>query len=95
MKSSFIIQEAKEVKQFIEKNKALPKFCTINNNTYSIYTTTYLFAKFLQNRTKKDIAIKNIKQPNANTKSIINEKILPNDYLDMTNRFVKYCEENK
>lgn len=95
MKSSFIIQESKEVKQFIEKNKALPKFCTINNNTYDIYTTAYLFAKFLQNRTKKDIAIKNIKQPSVNTKSTINEKILPNDYLDMTNRFVKYCEANK
>lgn len=95
MKSSFIIQEAKEVKQFMEKNKVLPKFCTINNNTYSIYTTTYLFAKFLQNRTKKDVAIKNIKQPNVNTKSTINEKVLPNDYLDMTNRFVRYCEANK
>lgn len=95
MKSSFVIREAKEVKQFIEKNKALPKFCTINNNAYDIYTTTYLFAKFLQNRTKKDIAIKNIKQPNVNTKSSINEKVLPNDYLDMTNRFVKYCEVNK
>ena len=39
MKTSLIIQEAKEIKQFIDKNKSLPKFCTINGNTYNIYTT--------------------------------------------------------
>ena len=52
MKSSLIIQEAKEVKSFIEKNKALPSSCTINGNIYSVYTTSYLFAKLLA--TKKD-----------------------------------------
>lgn len=95
MKSSLIIQEAKEIKQFIEKNKTLPKFCTINGNSYDIYTTAYLLAKFLQNRTKKDILVQTTKQPNITTKSNINEKVLPNDYLDMTSRFVKYCETNK
>ena len=95
MKSSLIIQEAKEIKQFIEKNKTLPKFCTINGNSYDIYTTAYLLAKFLQNRTKKDISVQITKQPSVATKSNINEKVLPNDYLDMTSRFVKYCETNK
>lgn len=95
MKASLIIQEAKEIKQFIEKNKSLPKFCTINGNEYSIYTASYLLGKFLQNRTKTDIGVKTIQSYNAISKSTINEKILPNDYLDMNNRFVKYCETNK
>lgn len=95
MKTLLIAQEAKEIKQFIEKNKTLPKFCTINGNSYDIYTTAYLLAKFLQNRTKKDISVQTTKQPSITTKSNINEKVLPNDYLDMTSRFVKYCETNK
>lgn len=53
MKTSLIIQEAKEVKAFVEKNKILPKYCTINGNEYSIYTTAYLFGKFLTNKKKQ------------------------------------------
>lgn len=91
MKTSLVIQEAKEVKQFIEKNKTLPKFCTINNNQYSIYTASLLFGKFLQNRKSTNIDAKNIQNYNTKNNYKINEKILPNDYLDMNNRFVKYC----
>lgn len=95
MKSTLIIQEAKEVKAFIEKNKALPKTCTINNKTYDIYTSSYLFGKFLANRNKKDISVKTIQKHKSKIKATIDEKILPNDYLDMNARFVKYCETNR
>lgn len=94
MKSSYIINEAKEVKAFIEKNKALPKFCTINDNQYSIYTASYLFGKLLANITKTDISVKNVSGPSTGFKSTINEKILPADYKDMNTRFINYCEKN-
>lgn len=95
MNSKLIIQEAKEVKTFIEKNKTLPKYCTINNNQYSIYTSAYLFGKFLANLKISDIKIVTIKNPNKNYNDNINEKVLSSDYLDMNKRFVAYCEQNK
>ena len=95
MKTSVIIQEAKEVKQFIEKHKALPKLCTINGNEYDIYTASLLFAKFLKNRKQTNIDVKTIKNYDTKSTSKINEKISPNDYLDMNARFIKYCDTNK
>ena len=95
MKTSLIIQESKQIKQFIEKNKSLPQICTINGNEYSIYTTSYLLGKFLQNTKKTSINVKTIGGYNTQANDKINEKILPNDYLDMNNRFIKYCETNK
>lgn len=95
MKSTLIIQEAKEVKAFIEKNKALPKTCTINGSEYSIYTASLLFAKFLKDRKQSSIGVKTIQNYDTKSTSKINEKIFPNDYLDMNARFVKYCDTNK
>lgn len=94
MKSSLIIQEAKEVKSFIEKNKALPLTCSINGNIYSIYTTSYLFAKLLATK-KDDIKVITVAAPSTTISSTINEQITSPDYRDMINRFVKYVEENK
>ena len=96
MKSSLIKKEAKEVKGFVESNKALPKYCTINNNQYSPYTTAYLFAKVINTPKASDIKVVNIKAPNNTFKQeSINEKVKIADYMDMVKRFVKYCEENK
>ena len=95
MKSSLIIKEAKEVKAFVEKNKKLPKFCTIGNQEVSIYTASYLFAKLLENRKATDIKVITIQSPKSVSKAKINEKITTPDYNDMVKRFVKYCETNK
>ena len=95
MKSSLIIQEAKEVKAFVEKNKELPKYCTINGNEYSIYTTAYLFAKLLKNKNASTINVITIQAPNKKFKDNIKEDIVSADYYDMIKRFIAYCEENK
>ena len=95
MKATLIIQEAKEVKAFIEKNKKLPTYCTINGNQYSIYTTSYLFGKLLSNTKASDIKLMTIQNANKTFSGKIKEKILPSDYLDMNKRFVSYCETNK
>lgn len=95
MKSSLIIQEAKEVKAFVEKNKELPKFCTINGNEYSIYTTAYLFAKLLTNPKVADIKVLTTKSPSKTIQVKVNEQITSPDYRDMIKRFVAYIEKNK
>lgn len=95
MKTSLIIQEAKEVKAFVEKNKTLPKVCTINGNEYSIYTTAYLFGKLLMNRKATNINVVAIKAPTTHIKENIKEDITSVDYYDMVKRFVNYCEQNK
>ena len=95
MKSNLIIQEAKEVKAFVEKNKELPKYCTINGNEYSIYTTAYLFAKLLKNKNASTINVITIQAPNKKFKDNIKEDIVSADYYDMIKRFIAYCEENK
>lgn len=95
MKTSLIIQEAKEVKAFVEKNKTLPKYCTIGGNEYSIYTTAYLFAKLLKNKNMSAINVVTIKASTKKAKDNIKEDIVSADYYDMVKRFVTYCEENK
>ena len=94
MKSSLIIQEAKEVKSFIEKNKSLPLTCTINGNIYSIYTTSYLFAKLLTTPKNNTINVVNTTNASTSYKGKINEKVLVNDYRNMIKRFVTYVEHN-
>lgn len=95
MKSSLIIQEAKEVKAFIEKNKKLPLYCTINSNQYSIYTASYLFAKLLVTPKNQSINVVNAVNASVTYKGAINERVLVNDYRNMIKRFVSYIESNK
>ena len=95
MKINLIVKEAQEVKSFIEKNKELPRYCTINGNEYSIYTTAYLFAKLLTNPKANDIKVVTINAPNKTFKGIINEKITSPDYKDMIKRYISYVEANK
>lgn len=94
MKAQLIKQEAKEIQKFIEKNKELPKICTINGNEYSIYTTSYLIAKLIVTK-KDDIKVVNVSAPSVNASSTINEQVTSPDYRDMISRFIKYVEENK
>ena len=44
-----IINEAKEIKNYIETNKKLPRYCTIQGNQYSVYTTAYLISRTIAN----------------------------------------------
>lgn len=49
IKTKNIINEAVEVKTFIERNKKLPRYCTIQGNQYSVYTTAYLISRTISN----------------------------------------------
>lgn len=89
-----IINEAKEIKKFIEQKKKLPSFCTINNNQYSIYTTAYLITRAISNLKTETFSVKNIQQSNQYFSTKINETCSKATYMDMIERFNEYCSKN-
>lgn len=96
MKKNHIINEANQIKSFIEKNKKLPKTCKIENKIYSIFSTSYLSALLIRSNFKDvdyklvDVIRYNVTPP----KDTINEKVLKEDYLKMIDNFVRFCKEN-
>lgn len=90
-----IINEAKEIKNFIEKNKKLPKYCTINNNQYSVYTTAYLISRTIANLKAESFNIKTINKSNQGFSVKLDENCSKTTYLDMISRFNEYCSKNK
>ena len=95
MKKTEIIKEAIEIKTFIEKNKKLPNYCTINNNKYSIYTTAYLISRTIQKIQSSETTVKTINKPNQAFSAKLEENCSKTTYTDMINRFNEYCEKNK
>lgn len=97
MKKLYIINEAKQVKQFVEKNKRLPKTCNINGEIYSIFSTSYLSALLIQSKFNKSEykLVDVIRYNNSEPKDTINEKVLKEDYLKMIDNFIRFCKENR
>ena len=89
-----IIHEAVEVKHFIETNKKLPKYCTINNNQYSVYTTAYLISRTIANLKADTFNVKAIGKSNQGFSVKLNENCSKTTYLDMVSRFNDYCNKN-
>ena len=90
-----IIKEAIEVKKFTEENKKLPKYCTINNNQYSVYTTAYLISRTIANLKAENIKVETINKSNQGFSTKLSENCSKTTYLDMIQRFNEYCEKNK
>ena len=90
-----IINEAKEIKNFIEKNKKLPKYCTIQGNQYSVYTTTYLISRTIANLKTENIKVETITKSNQGFSTKLSENCSKTTYLDMIQRFNEYCSKNK
>ena len=89
-----ITQEAVEVKHFIETNKKLPKYCTIQGNQYSIYTTAYLISRAIANLKADTFNVKAIGKSNQGFSAKLSENCSKTTYLDMINRFNEYCSRN-
>lgn len=95
VKKANIMKEAKEVMTFVQKNKKLPKYVTIENKEYSTATYVYLLCEQILNLKKEAISPINTKLPvNANG-DVLNEKVQKNDYLDMVKRTAIYIKQNK
>ena len=96
MKSKSILQEAAEIRKFIAKNRKLPRYCTVEGNQLSVYTTTYLITRLISDITKSSVNLVAIKKPsNMVSWKVDNLKVLKADYLDMIRRFNNYCREHK
>ena len=89
-----IINEATEIKNFIEKNKKLPKYCTINNNQYSPYTVAYLISRTISNLKAETFNLVTISKSNQGFSAKLNENCSKTTYLDMISRFNEYCSRN-
>lgn len=96
-KKNLIIQEANEILDFCKKYKRLPKTCTIGNSNISIYSTAYLLSLLVQDNFKSDsYALASLVKYNTDEHNDkINEKVLKQDYLDMTKRFINYSKKNR
>ena len=93
IKTSDIIKEACEIKKFIEKNKKLPEYCTINNNQYSVYTTAYLISRAINNIKSDSFNLKALNKPNQGFSAKLSENCSKTTYMDMILRFNEYCSK--
>ena len=89
-----IINEAVEIKNYIETNKKLPRYCTIQGNQYSPYTVAYLISRTIANLKAESFNIKNIGKSNQGFSTKLNENCSKTTYLDMIGRFNDYCSKN-
>ena len=89
-----IIKEAIEVKTFIERNKKLPRYCTIQGNQYSPYTVAYLISRTIANLKADTFNVKAIGKSNQGFSVKLNENCSKTTYLDMISRFNDYCNKN-
>jgi len=89
-----IIKEAVEVKHFIETNKKLPRYCTIENNQYSPYTVAYLISRTIANLKADTFNVKAIGKSNQGFSVKLSENCSKTTYLDMISRFNDYCNKN-
>ena len=89
-----IIKEAVEIKNYIETNKKLPNYCTIQGNQYSPYTVAYLISRTIANLKADTFNVKAIGKPNQGFSVKLNENCSKTTYLDMIERFNDYCSKN-
>lgn len=89
-----IINEAKEIKKFIEQNKKLPKYCTIQGNQYTPYTVAYLISRTIANPKADTFNVKAIGKSNQGFSTKLSENCSKTTYLDMVSRFNDYCNKN-
>lgn len=96
-KKTSILTEAKQIKQFIENNKVIPKACTLDNGVrLSPYSLSYLMSELINNPKRTDYSLKAVVKYNTQThKDTINEKVTQKDYLKMINNFLEYCNTQK
>lgn len=98
VKASSLKNEAVEIKKFVEKNKVLPKTCTLNDGqTFDIYQMSFMLANVLLN-TRVEVWSFKEKVGKYNTlafKDKVNDvKVGNSKYMDMVSRFVYYCKKN-
>lgn len=98
VKTSSLLNEAKEIKNFVEKNGALPKTCTLNSGqVFDIYNMSFMLASVVLNTRVDlwnfDVGIGRYSIHRFEDK-ISNVKVGNSRYMDMVSRFVAYSRKN-
>lgn len=95
MKKEYIIKEAKQVKEYVERSKKVPATNTYANGTiYSIYTTSYLFASIIRDWKSKSVDPVSFRIYNEKIRDSIDQNVLKDDYLVMIKNFINFCKKN-
>ena len=97
-KKTSILTEAKQIKQYIEKNKKIPTACTLDTGVrLSPYSLSYLMSELINNPKRTDYSLKAVVKYNTtiHKDTINNEKVYLTDYQAMIKNFIQYCEEHK
>lgn len=90
--------EASQIKQYIEKNKKIPKACSLSDGTIlSPYSVSYLMAKVIQDNFKSSVydLADVIAYKAAKHNDTISEDVLKKDYLVMIDNFISFCKKNR
>lgn len=84
---------ADKIKEYVKKNKKIPKTIEINKKKYTktdcLYTLGYAI-----NHLKEDISIKSGKVADNPVNTVINENIYENDYKDQAKRLCQFIKQN-
>lgn len=90
-----IIKQAESIKQYVEKNKQLPKSYKINDVSLSNEDMLYLLNSFLIQLNLTNISSVKIKAASNSTHDVINENVYEADFKDMAKRVQSYLKTNK
>ena len=97
-KTNSLLNEASQVKAFIEKNKKIPKACTLSTGeTLSPYSMAYLFSLMVNDKIKQssyDLINVIIYHPDKSySDTIKNVDVVKKDYMIMIDNFIKFCRK--
>ena len=98
VKKSSLLNEAVEIKKFVEEHHTLPKTCTLNSGqTFDIYQMSFMLANVLLNQRvelwKFDVKVGKYNVGQYKDK-LNNVKVGSSRYMDMVSRFVAYSNKN-
>ena len=97
-KTSSLLTESKQIKEFFEKNKKMPLSCTLSTKQIiSPYSIAYLLSKAIKDTLKHDeynLVNVIIYHPTKRyIDTIVEENVLKDDYLVMIQNFLNFCEK--
>ena len=88
-----IVDLAKAVKEYVEKNKKFPSALTVNKVKYTYGQMSYLFSNEIIN-IGKSVTSKSVKDAAKSSGDTINEKIYTSDYKDQAKRIAQYIKQH-
>ena len=90
-----VVQEAKEIKEFVDKNKKLPKYATISNSQFAPPQYCYVLAKQISKMSLPTVSKITVKEPSNPVGDSVDLKMLLVDYVDLAQRVTTFIENNK